>query len=52
MMDRFIDAAVEQFAHDDNRAIVAFNQLVQSDPRAENVCLTIRDGMMPAWKRK
>jgi caffeoyl-CoA O-methyltransferase len=37
---------------DDTRAIVAFNQLVQSDPRVENVCLTIRDGMMLAWKRK
>jgi caffeoyl-CoA O-methyltransferase len=37
---------------DDTRAIVAFNQLVQSDPRVENVCLTVRDGMMLAWKRK
>jgi caffeoyl-CoA O-methyltransferase len=37
---------------DDTRAIVAFNWLVQSDPRVENVCLTVRDGMMLAWKRK
>ena len=36
---------------DDTRAIVAFNQRVQADPRVENVCLTIRDGMMLAWKR-
>src|SRR6185503_12853038 len=26
--------------------IVAFNRLVQSDPRVKNVCLTVRDGMM------
>ena len=37
---------------DDTRAIVAFDQLVQDDPRVENVCLTVRDGMMLAWKRK
>ena len=37
---------------DDTRAIVAFNQLVQSDRRVENVCLTVRDGIMLAWKRK
>jgi len=37
---------------DDTKAIVAFNRLVQSDPRVENVCLTVRDGMMLAWKRK
>src|ERR1700730_54364 len=37
---------------DDTRAIVAFNDLVQSDTRVENVCLTIRDGIMLAWKRK
>lgn len=36
---------------DDDHAIVAFNQLVQSDARVENVCLTVRDGMMLAWKR-
>jgi caffeoyl-CoA O-methyltransferase len=33
------------------RAIVAFNERVQQDPRVENVCLTIRDGIMLAWKR-
>jgi caffeoyl-CoA O-methyltransferase len=37
---------------DDTRAIVAFNRLVQFDPRVENVCLTVRDGLMLAWKRK
>ena len=37
---------------DDTRAIVAFDRLVQSDPRVENVCLTVRDGMMLAWKRR
>ena len=37
---------------DDARAIVAFNDLIQSDARVENVCLTVRDGMMLAWKRK
>ena len=36
---------------DNDHAIVAFNGLVQSDPRVENVCLTVRDGMMLAWKR-
>ena len=36
---------------DDTRAIVAFNQRVQADPRVENVCLTVRDGMMLVWKR-
>ena len=35
----------------DTHAIVAFDHLVQSDSRVENVCLTVRDGMMPAWKR-
>src|SRR5882724_1472809 len=35
----------------DDHAIVAFNRLVQSDPRVKNVCLTVRDGMMLAWKR-
>ena len=33
------------------RAIVAFNRHVQQDPRVENVCLTVRDGVMLAWKR-
>src|SRR3954454_14857413 len=37
---------------DDTRAIIAFNDLVQSDPRVDNVCLTVRDGIMLAWKRK
>ena len=37
---------------DDDRAIVAFDRMVQSDPRVENVCLTVRDGMMLAWKRE
>jgi len=36
---------------DDDHAIVAFDKLVQSDPRVENVCLTVRDGIMLAWKR-
>ena len=36
----------------DDHAIVAFNRLVQSDRRVENVCLTVRDGMMLAWKRQ
>jgi caffeoyl-CoA O-methyltransferase len=35
---------------DDDHAIVAFNDLVRSDPRVENVCLTVRDGMMLARK--
>ena len=35
----------------DDQAIVAFDNLVQSDPRVENVCLTVRDGMMLAWKK-
>ena len=35
----------------DDHAIVAFNRLLQSDPRVKNVCLTVRDGMMLAWKR-
>ena len=37
---------------DSDHAIVAFNCFVQSDARVENVCLTIRDGMMLAWKRR
>jgi caffeoyl-CoA O-methyltransferase len=36
----------------DDHAIVAFDRAVQSDSRVENVCLTVRDGMMLAWKRK
>ena len=35
----------------DDHAIVAFDSLVQSDSRVENVCFTVRDGMMLAWKR-
>jgi caffeoyl-CoA O-methyltransferase len=35
----------------DAHALVAFDRMVQSDPRVENVCLTVRDGMMLAWKR-
>ncbi len=36
----------------DAHAIVAFDRMIQSDPRVENVCLTVRDGMMLAWKRR
>lgn len=36
---------------DDTRAIVAFNDLVQADPRVENVMLTVRDGMTLIWKK-
>ena len=36
---------------DDTRAIVAFNRLVHFDPRVESVCLTVRDGMLLAWKK-
>ena len=36
---------------DVTRAIVDFDKLVQADSRVENVCLTVRDGMMLAWKR-
>lgn len=35
---------------DDTRALVAFGEHVQADPRVENVCLTVRDGMMLARK--
>ena len=34
-----------------DHAIVALDRRVQSDPRVENVCLTVRDGMMLAWKK-
>ena len=37
---------------DDDYSIVEFDRMVQSDPRVENVCLTVRDGMMLARKRK
>ena len=33
---------------EDSRAIVAYNDLVQSDPRVDNVLLTVRDGLMVA----
>ncbi|HJQ27063.1 MAG TPA: class I SAM-dependent methyltransferase [Blastocatellia bacterium] len=36
---------------DDSRAIVEFDKRVTEDPRVESVCLTVRDGMMLAWKR-
>jgi len=36
---------------DDTRAIVEFDKRVTEDSRVENVCLTVRDGMMLAWKR-
>ena len=36
---------------DETRAIVAFNERVQADPQVENVCLTVRDGMMLARRR-
>jgi caffeoyl-CoA O-methyltransferase len=36
---------------EDSHAIVAFDKHVQNDPRVENVCLTVRDGLMLAWKR-
>ncbi|HWP44612.1 MAG TPA: class I SAM-dependent methyltransferase [Blastocatellia bacterium] len=36
---------------DDTRAIVEFNRRVTTDARVENVCLTVRDGMMLIWKR-
>ncbi|MEW6212900.1 MAG: class I SAM-dependent methyltransferase [Acidobacteriota bacterium] len=36
---------------EDAHAIVAFNERVQADARVENVLLTVRDGMMLAWKR-
>lgn len=33
-------------------AITQFNDHVQADPRVDNVCLTVRDGMTLIWKRK
>lgn len=35
----------------DTNAIVEFNRIVQQDHRVENVCLTVRDGMMLIRKR-
>jgi caffeoyl-CoA O-methyltransferase len=43
--------AVLEPKDEDSHAIVAFDKHVQADPRVENVCLTVRDGMMLAWKR-
>ena len=37
-------------AGDTDRAIVAFNRLVNDDPRVENVLLPVRDGIMLARK--
>ena len=37
--------------HASDRAIVAFNAHVTRDPRVTNVELTVRDGMMLAYKR-
>lgn len=36
---------------EDSRAIVAYNDLVQSDSRVDNVLLTVRDGLMVARRR-
>ena len=38
-------------ADEDTRAVLAFNQLIQEDPRVENVLLPVRDGMMMIRKR-
>ncbi|AQG78287.1 O-methyltransferase [Spirosoma montaniterrae] len=38
-------------ADEDTRAVVAFNQKIQDDPRVDNVLLPIRDGIMLARKR-
>ncbi len=38
-------------SRDSDRALAAFNDRVQSDPRVENVLLTVRDGVMLARKR-
>ena len=38
-------------SRDSDRAIVAFNAHVTADPRVTNVQLTVRDGMMLAYKR-
>ena len=44
---KVLDAAPDK----DTRAILDFNQKVNSDPRVENVLLPIRDGIMLARKR-
>ena len=36
---------------DSDRALVAFNNKVHQDPRVEHVMLTVRDGVMLAYKR-
>lgn len=36
----------------DTKAIDLTNKTVTNDDRVENVCLTVRDGMMLAWKKK
>lgn len=36
---------------EDTRAVLAFNQKVQDDPRVENVLLPVRDGIMMIRKR-
>src|SRR4051812_4455637 len=36
---------------ENDHAIVAFDKLVHSDPRVDNVCLTVRDGIILAWKK-
>lgn len=38
--------------YETDHAVVAFNDLVQSDPRVENVLLTVRDGVMLVRKTK
>ena len=35
----------------DTQAIDRFNKQVTQDSRVENVCLTVRDGIMLIWKR-
>lgn len=35
----------------DTNCIDTLNKKVTEDPRVENVCLTVRDGMMLIWKR-
>lgn len=35
-----------------DQAIANFNDKIQADPRVDNVCLTVRDGMMLIYKRQ
>jgi caffeoyl-CoA O-methyltransferase len=44
------DGKVVDPQDDVTRKIVEFNRIVQADPRVENVCLTVRDGVMLALK--